>query len=228
MHVSGQISKRKPGLFANSQTTAGSGVAVVAFPALAGWMVISAHLRKQLFCTEQLPALDRLITMGSSDLKRKKKKNLTTKRTQTQHLFFLTDNVTKSSMLPAFSLPINSVVRAYKYSRAAYLWWGAHSGSHPILWPRHQMPDSSTGLQEHSWAFVVDQGNMAAPFVSETKQCWKLQLYKQELNGAFHFKNLLSIRISLPRHIFLLLFMYYNKLPEQATYLELCKKQTNN
>lgn len=158
----------------------------------------------------------------------KKKKNLTTKRTQTQHLFFLTDNVTKSSTLPAFALPINSVVRAYKYSRAAYLWWGAHSGSHPILWSRHQMPDSSTGLQEHSWAFVVDQGNMAAPFVSETKQCWKLQLYKQELNGAFHFKNLLSIRISLPRHIFLLLFMYYNKLPEQATYLELCKKQTNN
>lgn len=73
-------------------------------------------------------------------------------------------------MLPASALPINSAVRAYKYSRDAYLRYGAHSGFHPILWPHHQMPDGSAELQGRSWAFVKDRGNMAASFVSETKQ----------------------------------------------------------
>lgn len=54
-----------------------------------------------------------------------------------------------------------------------------------VPWPHLQMLYRSAGLEGHSQALAADRSNVAASFVSETKQDRRLQLYKYKPNGFF-------------------------------------------
>lgn len=150
--------------------------------------------RRQPVHAAQLPALSTLIKLWLG-LKKNKEKN---EKPQTQpshpqnkkpqiHPYSLSLTIQPQA---AWSRALWPCLAYQQYCKSLKIAWG-----HTVVvwspltlsvpWPHLQMLNRSAGLEGHSQALAADRSNVAASFVSETKQDRRLQLYKYKPNGFF-------------------------------------------